>query len=925
MTKQKQQLTPSPTLTPLKETVRFLGDILGSIIREQAGEELYELEEDIRKTARDVRRTWSKKNFDHLVSITSGLDGATAYQVLRAFTVYFQDVNIAEQVATVRGERERKKLHTEKPYPGGIADALRVLSEKGYTAKQVQKLLDNLNIVPVFTAHPTEAKRKTVQELLQRVAEAFEQFKKQEELPQAQEKLRELLLAEHTILWQSDDVRSVRLSVLDEVQNGLFYFDETIIELLPELELEFHVAAKRYYPEAKFQVGSYLRFGSWMGGDRDGNHFVLPETTLRAARMHKQYAIDYYVRRLRRLLRSLSSSVNLVSASSQLLESIGRDTVHATPLGFAPDVHYVSEPYRQKIFLILYRLTSRNWAYPSPSELLADLRLLETSLLENGGDRIAQHILHPVITQVEAFGFHLASIDVREHSAKHETAITEIFATVGITPAFAKLSEDERIALLSRELSSPRALIPRFASFTEDTRRVLDVFAVIKQVQDELGSESIQNYIISMTRFPSDILVVLLLAKEFGLFVIGRGDKVSSSLNIVPLFETIDDLRRAPEVMSQLLSNAAYLSNLRARGMKQEVMLGYSDSNKDGGYLTSHWELYKTQVALAAVAKKFGCSLRLFHGRGGTTGRGGGGPLSQAIAAQPAGTISGSIRFTEQGEVIALRYSHPEIARRNLEEVTSATLLASAETTFGKPEKLVQDSWMKTMEFLSEASFNYYRKLVNDAPDFPTFFREATPIEEISSLNLGSRPAKRGQSESIAELRAIPWVFSWNQNRSLLPTWYGVGSAIEQLVEKDKSNLVLLKSMYQSWPFFRATIANCEMTLVKVDIHVLTLYGSLVQSPKIRNKFLPMLISEFERTCKMILEVTDQKELLEDNPSLREVLFVRRHYLDPLSYIQVDLLKRIRSLSPETPEYSQLRKAIHLSINGIASGMQNTG
>lgn len=905
----------------LRESVRLLGTQLGHIIGEQAGEAVFALEEDIRKTARELRNQYSAPLAQRLIELTSNLDPHTAFDVLRAFTIYFQLVNIAEFYEAVEKSREQRMQHTLPPVPAGIRDALYRLRESGKTGAEVEKLLSSTLIVPVFTAHPTEAKRRTVLGLLRRISDSLELISSPKTSEGERARVLNRIEAELTVLWQTDEVRTVKPRVVDEVRNGLFYFDAVLIDTLPQLFERLRAGLRELYSgeiseSTLSSLPVVLRFGSWIGGDRDGNEFVLPETTYETMQLHREVILGNFSRRIVRLIPRLSQSSSRVQFSPALLEAVAAARTRWPEIDTQIETYQQEhEPYRQMLTIISNRLLATRAtppgpsAYGSPAELLADLQLIRDSLIANRGERVAETVLDPMIWQVRVFGFYLATIDVREHSGKHRATLDEVLRAIDVFPnGFGGLDEAAKIDFLAREISSARPIVPWNREFSAPTARVLELFTVIRRVHDQLGEQAIENYIISMSEQPSDVLTVLLFAKEARL-----------RLNIVPLFETIDDLRRAPAVMKQLFETAAYRSHLASRGNFQEIMLGYSDSNKDGGYFASHWSLYNAQRDLSRVAEEAGISLRFFHGRGGTTSRGGGGPLNRAILAQPLGTVQGALRVTEQGEMIASNYSHTELARRNLEEFLNAALLATAQIL---PEGQ-SPAWLNTMDELAKRSYSFYRKFVED-DDFPEFFKEVTPLEELGTLNIGSRPPKRGNARDIADLRAIPWVFSWTQNRCIFPTWYGVGTALESIISSRPEGLETLRSMFRDWRFFNTIISNCEMTLAKSDLSLLRLYCTLVSNQEMATKFLKLLEDEHRRAIETVLQVTEQSSILERNPGLKETLFLRSHYLDPLSYIQVDLLRRYRSETvPEKRE--PLLRAIQLSISGIASGMKNTG
>jgi phosphoenolpyruvate carboxylase len=898
----------------LKDYVRHLGALLGTTIQEQAGAELYELEESIRKTAREVRRNFSQDALERLISFTTNLDEKRANDILRAFTIYFQLGNLSEQRDTINKTNAAVSTHHE--LPNSLLDAIRRCANEGLTLEQTLAMWQNLVVMPVMTAHPTESKRRTVLDLLDRIQKTLNPHNKF---------ATEQVLAELAVLWQSTDTRSRKPEVADEVSNGLYYFTHVLYDTIPSLLNSFKHALKEQYNSELTSTFLPLRFGSWIGGDRDGNPNVLPKSTFEALEKHHQALLTKYLQSLDELIRYFSQSKGQVSFSENLTNSIQRDLNDFQQLFTQLESHYLMEPYRVKLTAIRERIRlaleepKDPRSYTAPREILEDLELIADSLSNHKGTRPRNHRLDPFIAQVRTFGFHLASLDIREDSHAHAEALSEIFQKVGICENYRELSEPEKQKILLHELENPRPFMPPFTELSEVTQRVVEVFDTIRAAKAKFGQRAIENYIISMATHPSDVLEVLLLVKERQVASPTRYDTTSETviLNIVPLFETIDDLRRASDVMKQLYYCAPYRTHLRSQSDLQEIMIGYSDSNKDGSYLTSHWELYKAQKDLMVVTNREKISLRLFHGRGGTTGRGGGGPLNQAIRSLPSGTWSGMIRVTEQGEMISTNYSHRTIAHRNLEEFLNAVIISRFEST-PKPDEPL---WEDTMREAAQVSYDFYRTLLND-PNFIEFYLQITPIQELESLNISSRPAKRRSAFGIKDLRAVPWVFSWTQNRCLLPTWFGVGTALKHISGRVGSNK--LQEMFHQWPFFSSVIRNCEMTMVKSDMNIVSRYGSLVQNPDIRKYFLTLLLNEYSLAVHMLLELTGQQQLLDHNPNLREILFVRNHYLDPLSYIQVDLLKRYRG-EPDQEKRRNLLENIKLSINGIASGMKNTG
>lgn len=918
---------PLPMSQQLKNIIRILGTHLGVVIQEQCTVQRFHEEEEIRKTAREVRTHFTPESYQRLIALTSNLPLQRAYEVVKAFTAYFQLVNLAEQKVTEY--QTYVSFHKSQSFAeNSLERTFQQAIAEGVTREEIEQVLTKLEVIPVFTAHPTEAKRRTILSLLSRISEVITRMLTDGfPLGERSEILAEAIMAELTTWWQSEDVRSSRPSVLDEVKQGLFFFDKVLFNLIPEIYRSLQAAFRSSYPAATPLANPRpLTFGSWIGGDRDGNQYVTPSLTLETLRLQHELIMGKYFSELRRIGTALSQSAKEATISRELAESISRDREKLHGFLDQPRFHSARELYRTKLEMMGVRiqLTLKEQRsperYANADEMEQDLLLIENSLRMNRGERIATCYIEPLIRQLQVFGFHLATLDIREHSSRHRAALNEFLSIANVCPSFTLLDEAEKVEILTKELLQPRPLLPVLVSCSNESAAVLDVFRSIRQAHELYGPRAIQQYIISMCEEPSDVLGVLVLAKEAGLVELHREDTCSASISVVPLFETIGDLQRSREVLASLGNTIAYQRYLKARAMTQEVMVGYSDSNKDGGYLKAHWELYKAQIAMVEQSRKQAVTLRIFHGRGGTTSRGGGGPLHRAILAQPEGTVEGRLRVTEQGEMVSTNYSNETIARRHLEEMMGAVILSSVKTSVNRP----RPPFLATMEKIATISFHAYREFVSE-PRFMEFYQQFTPILELATLNIGSRPTKRGAAQGIEDLRAVPWVFSWTQNRCIFPTWYGVGTALASFIKDDNSPIELLREMFSSWRFFSAIIANCEMTLAKTDPLIMRRYAELVVDPQLRETFVGRLLSEHALTIEMICQVTGQDELLDTQPALKDILFIRRHYLDPLSYLQVDLLKRYRALGESDPEREELLRAIQLSINGIASGMKNTG
>ena len=935
---------------PLRNDIHLLGDLLGETLKQFGGRRLFETEERVRALCKQLRTKHAPEVERELRRLLQSLTLDDEIGVIRAFSVYFQLVNIAEQHHRIRRKKHYELHSPEEPQRGSIAATMREIRRSGrVTRRQMQEAIDRLEILPVMTAHPTEAARRTLLEKHRRVAGLLDEFDGKELSARRRVELRERLAAEIESIWQTDEVRQTQLTPLDEVSNTLYYFDSTLFDAVPRLLEELEQQAERQFPGVRLRDGATpLRFGSWVGGDRDGNPNVKPETTWNTLRLQQRTVLRRYRDAVNDLSRRSSESERYSTASAALLASLDADAAQLPITAGIVARQNPEEPYRKKLTFIHARLLNtleRNEdleaalrietpnqlisirpampiiealggsksagksCYRTGRQLWEDLRLVRDSLREAKSEHAAREI-DRLMRQVAVFDLHLATLDIRQHSARHTAALVEITRALGLERDYGRMNEAERVEWLTAELSTPRPLVATDARFSEETTETLNVFRVVRRALEEISESSIRSYIVSMTREVSDLLAVLVLAKQAGL----------AGLAVVPLFETIDDLRRAPDVLTRLFENPVYGARLESQGRLQEVMIGYSDSSKDGGILTSSWELYKAQERLSAVAHAHDVELRLFHGRGGTVGRGGG-PSHEAILAQPRGTVAGRIKITEQGEVVSSKYSLPEIALRSLELTTAAVLQASLPGETAEAGRLAR--WETAMERLSEEAFAAYRELVRETPGFYDYFIQATPVEELQHLRIGSRPAKRKSgSRSIDDLRAIPWVFGWTQSRHLLPGWLAVGTALRNFTAADRRNLALLREMYRDWRFFHSAVSNIEMTLAKADFQIARQYAARTEDRDLGKRIFKLLEAEYRLTRQMILKITQNRDLLDSAPVLQRSIRVRNPYVDPMSYLQIELLARQRAGKRDDPK---LLYAILLTINGIAAGMRNTG
>ena len=909
---------------PLIEDIRFLGSLLGNIIRDHEGESCFMLVENVRRLSVAYQRNADAAAGHALELLLRGLTPSQAVSVIRAFAYFSHLANIAEDRHHVR----RRALHERNPgeksihQDGSLAKTFERFAAAGIGSETVAASLRQAWVSPVLTAHPTEVQRKSLLDAELAIAELLAQ---RDTLDHERDRERNeaLLRTRITQLWQTRLLRYRKLTVRDEIENALSYYRTTFLREIPRLyaELEHYLGRP---------TASFFRMGNWIGGDRDGNPNVNAETLDVAVRRQCETALDYYLSELHHLGAELSVSEMLVGCSSELI-ALADASKDDSP-------HRQDEPYRRAILYISSRLLSSRVtlaggagphhsrvvlpAYANAEEMLADLETMAASLRGHHGSALIDFRLGPLIRAVEVFGFHLATVDLRQSSDRHEETLTELMATAGVETDYTSLSEPEKQTLLLRLLNDARPLRLPFATYSERTQSEFDVFVAARRLRADYGAEAIRHYIISHTETVSDLLEVLLLQKEFGLMngPLGRNETSSTTADLIvsPLFETIDDLRHAEPIMREFYALPGIEGLIERSGAQQDIMLGYSDSNKDGGFFTSNWELYRSSTALVALFdEKPKITLRLFHGRGGTVGRGGG-PSYQAILAQPPGTVKGQIRLTEQGEIISSKYSNPEIGRRNLELLMAASLEATLLTPTAPPPPDFLDAAAK----LSELSMAAYRSVVYEMPGFTDYFFAATPISEIAELNIGSRPASRRSTRRIEDLRAIPWSFSWGQSRVSLPGWFGFGSAVRDFTAQyEGDGLDLLRRMNAEWPFFRTLLSNLDMVLAKADFAVAHRYSELVPDRKQADEVYKAIEAEWKLTIAQLNAITETTERLADNPTLARSIEHRFPYITPLNHLQIDLIRRWRAGQSE----EKIQRGILISINGVAAGLRNTG
>ncbi|WP_010277218.1 phosphoenolpyruvate carboxylase [Paenibacillus senegalensis] len=922
-------LAKNPISSLLRRDVRFLGTILGEVLVHQGGNELLDIVEKIREMSKTLRTGFIPEIYSEIKETIKSFDPEIRHQVIRAFAIYFQLVNIAEQNHRIRRKKDYERSAGEAIQPGSIEAAIKDLHEKGLGLEEVEEITQAISLELVMTAHPTEATRRAVLDIHQRIANDVMELDNQMLTVREREQLRQKLLGEVLTLWQTDELRDRKPTVIDEVRNGLYYFDETLFDVLPDIYAEVERCLNKYYPDRTWHVPNFLRFGSWIGGDRDGNPSVKAEVTWETLLLHRELALTKYEESLRKAMDHMSFSKNIVNVTDELLESIEKDRA-TIQLNNEEAWRNEKEPYRIKLTYMLEKIHNtvadtpgEGTKYETVQQFVDDLKIVEHSLKQHYAYYVAEQFISKLIRQVELFGFHMAKLDIRQHSKEHERALAEVLAKMGIAEDYTKLGEEQKIQLLTNVLNDPRLISSPYIEYSESTQECLNVFKTVKEAQLVFGPECITNYLISMTQGTSDLLEVLVFCKEVGLYRREAGGKVVCTLQPTPLFETIDDLHAAPAIMKSLFENPAYRDSLESLNNQQEIMLGYSDSNKDGGVLTANWELRSAQEDLTDMAKQYGFKLKFFHGRGGALGRGGM-PLYRSILAQPAHTMGGGIKITEQGEVLSQRYSSKGIAYRSLEQATSALFKVARIARSSAREKLPED-WLASLKEISETSLVKYQDLIFRDKDFMTFFKEATPLTEIGELNIGSRPSKRNNSDRFEDLRAIPWVFAWTQCRYLLPAWYAAGSAFQKFYNGQPERMAKLQEMYQKWPFFKTTIDNLQMALAKADLNIAKEYGRMIKDQEIANRMYELIRKEYELTSQLILDITGQSEIMDNDPNLQESIRLRNPYVDPLSLMQVELLTELRALREQQGDDSELLREVLLTINGIAAGLRNTG
>ncbi len=919
----------------LREDTRLLGRLLGDVLKEAIGDAGYDIVEAIRARAVLLRRAAQDDASPHaareLTALLAPLDSTAVVHVVRAFSYFSMLVNVAEDRHQNRRRRLRlrHRARGSPPPAGSLRHALVSLAAAGVPREAITGWLAQAVVAAVFTAHPTEVQRKSTLDLQCEVARLLARRDGCDLLDEERAAIDAHLYRQIHTLWRTASLRLTKLKVLDEIRNGVEIYRHTLLATVPDVyrELESELA-RVFNANADQRVPVFFTMGSWIGGDRDGNPYVTAESLHEAITRQSALAFEHYLREVHLLGAELPLSSRYVGVSSELA-ALAAEATDRSP-------YRADEPYRQALIGIYARLAASaeslacHHAEPRPgvdlppyaqaSDFIKDLETVRQSLIAQGSAALAQGRLAQLTRAAQVFGFHLASIDLRQNSDVHEAVLDELLRVAGVHEAYATLAEAERVALLARELAHERPLVSAHVAYSELAAGEIEILRAAADIHRRFGAQAIRQYVISKGEAPSDLLEVAVLLKEAGL-ARGRGTTSQLALSIVPLFESITDLQRAAQVMARSYEIPAYRRLVAAQGDFQEIMLGYSDSNKDGGYVTSNWSLYRASQDLVALHRREGIRLRLFHGRGGSIGRGGG-PSFDAILAQPPGAVDAGLRLTEQGEVIAAKYTDAELAQRNIEALVAAALLGALGPA-ARAAATATQHYDEIMQALSAAAHSHYRALVYGTPGFAEYFKAATPLAEIAALNIGSRPASRKPSSRIEDLRAIPWVFGWSQSRVMLPGWYGFGAAVEQWLarEGEGKGLAELREMHAQWPFFRTMLSNMDMVLAKTELSIAARYAELVPDVALRERVFGAIQAEWQRSVKALFAIKGATGFLADNAPLARSIRNRFPYLDPLNHLQIELLKRHRAGHSDP----QVQSALHITINGIAAGLRNSG
>jgi len=849
--------------------------------------------------------------------------------VIRAFTAFFHTLNVAEQNHRIRRNLSYEIEDTKISQPFSIENAIANLKEAGYGVDDIKAAIPHLSIRLIVTAHPTETTKRTILDIKKRLSLRLKELDNPYLIEKETSFIMENILNEITILWQSNELSNQKPSVLDEVRGGLYYFDKTFFDVLPDIHREMRISLLKHFPEVEWKIPNFLRFGSWIGGDRDGNPFVTHDITWQTLELQRELIITKYLEVFDYLINRYSYCTSRIKVSGDLIELINaKEDKYLTDNQKWP---IETEVYRRALTFMRHRLSlvgKTEAGYKNPEEILLELRIIRESLKQHLPFHDELRRINRVIRQFELFGFHLAPLEIRNHSGEHEEAMCEILAKVNLVKDYAALSEEKKQQKLIDVLTDPRPLLLSGESYSDKTREVIATFNTIKRAHDEFGPVAVPTYLVSMTRSPSDILEVLVFAKEAGLYYLRPSGDIITTLKIAPLFETIGDLNASREIMGKLFETPVYRQHLKLMNDYQEVMVGYSDGSKDGGSLTANWKIYKAQIEINQLAKEYGINVEFFHGRGGSLGRGGG-ALNRSIASQPPQTVINGVKITEQGEVLSSRYLLAEIAHRNLEQAASTLLetvtIALKSSKEAEPAHL-KPHWIEALDEISEAAFAKYRSLVFEDEDLFDYYNDVSPLKNFANLNIGSRPMHRVVNPSFTSLRAIPWVFGWMQNRQLIPGWYAAGTALQEFANAKSENLAFLRKMYGDWPLFTSIINNLHTAMMQADMEIAKAYIPLAKNQEAAKRIFANIKEEYVKTKEIVLLISEVDELLAHHPLFRESMLFRAPHIGPLNFLQVELLKELRENTELSDEDERkLITQILLTINGIIAGLRNTG
>ena len=914
----KEELIPlAPSQNQLRQDIRFLSKILAEIIREQQGEDLLLKIEEIRTLAQEIRTKHNPLMVESQKKLINSLTLDEAYNIARAFTIYFQLVNIAEEVQRVRRLRDYERS-PEVFQEMSLKKLFKDLMDEDYTPKEILAFLSQCDIGPVLTAHPTEAKRRTVLDHLFFISGQLIQLNRTDLTLSEEDLLTKRIKETLEILWQTSEVRNRKVEVLDEVDQTLYYFERTIISLLANIHEKIHREFASLGVDPQDDIDPFIHFGSWVGADRDGNPNVTPAITLTTAKKQRKLIVEFYLASIVNFIRKFSQSTDYIQVSKKFLDSIEQDKKALPQQAQELERYESTEIYRKKFSFIHHKLgcvlTDKKGKYNNADEFIEDLMIIQESLNKNEGHAASDGDLRRLIVQAKAFRFFLARLDFRDHSKKVHATIEELLGPQGL----------DKDVLLSKIAASS---VRKGTVSSPDAKDILAQFKTFRHLKEYFDPDIVDAYILSMTQTPVDMLALLYLAKNEGLVHVAHKRVKKALMGIVPLFETIQALQNCHEIMDALFAIPLYRSYLKARGDVQEIMLGYSDSSKDGGYLAANWHLYLAQQNLYEISEKYGVKIKLFHGKGGTIDRGGG-ESHRAILGQPFSAMGGRIKMTEQGEVVSQKYATPMVAKRNMEQLITAVVWTNLVTNRETKKNPKLAGWEKLIARLSQDSFIYYRRLVFETPGFLDFYNQATPINILKITKIGSRPAARSATQNFEQLRAIPWVFSWVQSRYIISAWYGVGHAFKKYIDEDPEGLALLRQMYKQWPFFTSIIHNLQASLAKTDLYIAELYSGIVSDEHLRKTIHEAIEREHQLAVESVLLIAEQKELLDYHKVLQESIKLRNPYVDPLNYIQVRFLQEKNQLSHAAAsdvKRSKIDEILLLTVNGIASGMKSTG